>query len=74
MGSDLLLSFLNRLFDGRHGAVDVGNHAPRDTHRFAAAVAEQLDFAKLIFLANEAGNLRGSDVEADNDFLGVLWG
>ena len=74
LGADLLLSLLNRLLDGRHGAVDVGDHATRDTHRLAAAVAEQLDFAKLVFLPNEAGNLRGSDVEADNDFLGVLWG
>ena len=36
------------------------------------AVPEQFDFAKLVFLPNEAGNLRGSDVEADNDFFGVL--
>ena len=72
LGSHFLLSFLYGLLNGGHRAVDVGHDASRYAHRFTSAVAEQLNFAKLIFLTNEAGNLRGTDVEPDDDFFRVV--
>ena len=72
LGSHFLLSFLYGLLNGGHRAVDVGHDASRHAHRFTSAVAEQLNFAKLIFLTNEAGNLCGSDVEPDDDFFRVV--
>ena len=72
LGPHLLLGLLHGLLDGCHRAVDVGHDAARHAHRFTSAVAEQFNLAKLIFLTNEAGNFRGSDVETDDDLFRVV--
>ena len=43
-----------------------------DADGLAAAVAQQFDFAEFIFPTDEAGNFRGANVEANDDFVGVL--
>ena len=74
LGADFLLGFLHRLFDGCHGAVDVGDNAARNPNGFTSAVTEEFDFAELVLLADETGNFGRTDVEADNNFCGGVLG
>ena len=73
----IALRFFHGKPNGLHRALDVCDDTAVYTDRLAAAVAEDFDLAVCVLAADEAGNLRGTDVEAHDDFVmgwqGLLW-
>ena len=56
--------------DGLDGLLDVGDDTARHPDGFTLAIADDVQLAVGIFLADDARNLGRADVEADDDVLG----
>ena len=69
--ADLFLRLLHSLLDGGDGAVNVGHYSSGDPHGFTSAVAQEFNFPKLVLASNEASDFGRSNVESDDDFVGV---
>ena len=59
----------NSRLDGLNGVLDVGYNATGDPDGFTFAIADDLQLAMGIFLAYDASDFGGADVESDNDVL-----
>src|SRR5690606_11788401 len=60
--------------DALHGLLDIGHHATAHAVALGLAHAEDLDLALFVPAPDDAGDLRGADVEARDDFLVLVHG